>query len=214
MGSTGIDFWQVNTYEKEKQYHINKKNYETDSYSCEVIQASKVGSNWYMAIKVTIKDVSKMHESDKVSNAIFFKDGICKDGDSYVYGHVVKTSRYKGEYIYKDMWEGVLPYYFDAPMSLIKKLSVVYDNGVYYENVKKWRDTVVQSKQAPSLKDIAENDTIKTKTQFRYMDTDIQNFQATKWNGKIVFRCLDIVGNPIIRISAKLLKDNFEFVKP
>lgn len=86
------------TYADEKRevsdvYENNGKN--------EILQISKVGSVWYLAVKV------------KESGAVF--------------GGVCITYRSQGEWGYKALDENVGPSYYDAPASLLKKLSPTTD---------------------------------------------------------------------------------------
>lgn len=81
----------------------------------EVVQMSKKGSVWYVAVRNLVME-------DKPVSAV-----------------VIKTSTKNGEFGYKDMDETMHPYYYDAPISLINKLTPT-DN----ENANEWRNKVRQ----------------------------------------------------------------------
>lgn len=108
MGST---FYSA--YNSPKTYADEKKEVET-VYSNgglnEILQTSRVGNIWYMAVRV------------KETGEVFA--GVCK------------TMRERGEWGYKSMTEHSLPYYFDAPRSLLNKLTDTKD-----EDALKWRET-------------------------------------------------------------------------
>lgn len=108
MGST---FYSA--YHSPKTYADEKKEVE-NIYSNgglnEILQTSRVGNIWYMAVRV------------KETGEVFA--GVCK------------TMRNNGEWGYKSMTEYELPYYFDAPRSLLNKLTVTKD-----EDALKWRKT-------------------------------------------------------------------------
>lgn len=85
----------------------------------EVVQMSKKGSVWYVAVRNLVME-------DKPVSAV-----------------VIKTSTQNGEFGYKDMDETMHPYYYDAPISLINKLTPT-DN----ENANEWRNNVRQKHEA------------------------------------------------------------------
>ena len=89
-----------------------------------ILQAAKVGNIWYLAVKI--------------------------GATGEVWAGVCKTSRYKGEWCYKDMDETMIPYYFDAPASLLKKLSPTTNDGAL-----QWRKTCqenIDAKKAANSK--------------------------------------------------------------
>ena len=94
MGST---FYSA--YNSPKTYADEKKEVETvysNGGQNEILQTSRVGNIWYMAVRV------------KETGEVFA--GVCK------------TMREMGEWGYKSMTEHSLPYYFDAPRSLLNKV--------------------------------------------------------------------------------------------
>ncbi len=65
----------------------------------DVLQASKVGSVWYVAARLKLEE------------------------NSPVIACVIQTSRKNGEFGYKDMDETMHPYFYGAPLSLLNKLT-------------------------------------------------------------------------------------------
>lgn len=89
-----------------------------------ILQAAKVGSVWYLAVKI--------------------------NATGEVWAGVCVTHRHKGEWCYKDMDESMIPYYFDAPASLLKKLS-----PTTHEGATEWRKNVsekIAAKKAANAK--------------------------------------------------------------
>lgn len=104
----------------------------------QIEQISRVGNVWYLAV-LTFETET-------------------------VWAGVCITSRKDGEWGYKAMDETALPYYFDAPVSLLKKLTVTKD-----EDAIKWRKTC--------LKVIAEKKTMKA---------NVANVKAILTNNMVV----------------------------
>lgn len=103
------------TYEDEKREVARIYSNEGKN---EILQMSKVSSVWYLAVKTL--------------------------ATGEVWAGVCLTKSSKGEWGYKAMSEDVIPYYFDAPKTLLDKLTeTTYDSSI------KWRKTcreVIESK--------------------------------------------------------------------
>lgn len=109
------------TYEAEKLEVI--RVYSNDGKN-EILAISKVSNVWYLAVRT------------KETNEVWA--GVCL------------TYRQNGEWGYKAMSEGSLPYYFDANWKLLSMLSPTED-----ENSLKWRKTcyeVIEEKKAAKKK--------------------------------------------------------------
>ena len=94
--------------------------------SMDVLQASKVDSTWYVAVKVTGR-------GDSAAPYVTDADG------TYVAAAVILTSRKNGEWGYKDMTETMGPRESKAPATLLAKLSPLRDgdgNGAF---ARRWR---------------------------------------------------------------------------
>ena len=92
----------------------------------DVLQASKVGSTWYVAAKVTgqaYRPTCYVPDADGTVTVAF----------------VILTSRANGEWGYKDMDECAGPREAKAPASLLDKLSALQD-GDAAQYARAWRD--------------------------------------------------------------------------
>lgn len=114
-------------YNSPKTYAEEKREIESiyaNGGANTILQAAKVGSIWYLAVKI--------------------------NATGEVWAGVCKTSRYQGEWCYKDMDETMIPYYYDAPASLLKKLS-----PTTHEGAMQWRKNVsekIAAKKATNTK--------------------------------------------------------------
>jgi len=114
-------------YDSPKTYADEKKEVEAvyaNGGKNTILQTSKVGNIWYLAVKV--------------------------NDTGEVWAGVRKTHRYNGEWCYKDMDETMIPYYFEAPWSLLRKLSPT-DNVNANEWRKQCRDAI-DAKKASKTK--------------------------------------------------------------
>ena len=74
-------------------------------------------------------------------------------GDRKHEGMVILTEKRKNDphwIYYKEMGESVLPYYFDAPVSLINKLNQLGEP--YNDNARQWRDRCLENAQRAKIK--------------------------------------------------------------
>jgi hypothetical protein len=131
MGWTGI-------YHKPadpKAYVLKDWEFENENVKSEVVYATKRGTTVYAAVKQKYKNAKPMAD-------VFQPDA---DG-AVTFGTVILTKTSKGEFMWKDMDESALPYYFDAPAKLIAMLSPVVGGGQAAENAKKWRENCLLDK--------------------------------------------------------------------
>lgn len=135
MGWDGVYLYHKPSKEEELKYI--EESYIGDKL--EIVQASKVGNVWYIAVR------------NKKENRIF--------------ALVVLTSYRSNEYLTKAMTEDMNPYYFDAPLKLLKILSPTDD-----EYANKWRDSCMQKKLSnkTSLGEVPLSDT-------QYMEIEMEN---------------------------------------
>ena len=84
---------------------------------------------------------------------------------------------------YKNMGETVLPYYFDAPKSLITTLNALGEP--YNDNAKQWRERCLANASKPSVK-VKYGDLVKfSKTlKFPNIGLETDTFTYTEWGGK------------------------------
>lgn len=134
---------------------------KAEGISYEVLQASKVGSVWYVACKVTGQN---------------YRDGtyIPDESGAVVVGFVILTRRSDG-WGYKDMDECAGPMAAQAPKSLISKLSPLTDhpNNNY---AKEWREKCLAwaDRYKPEI-----GDTIRTKPIELQSGAKVENFRVT-----------------------------------
>lgn len=162
MGTSWLnDSSSVQTYEQEKLFVTKQYTFAHNV----VLQASKVGSVWYLAVQNNEKNI--------------------------VWAGVCLVYREKGDFGWKLMDETVLPYYFEAPASLLKKLT-----PTDCESSNKWRQTcfeVIQEKKASKKANpIANGDRFNVEGLFgKWQGKSINIMQAVDIANR-VFRCPDI----------------------
>ena len=107
-------------------------------------------------------------------------------------GFVILTSSRKNEpywVYYKAMGETVLPYYFDAPKSLIKKLNALGEP--YNDNAKQWRERCLLNAEKSKFKvEVGTVLKFASAMKFRFSDGPIEEdtFTVVDWFGKKVFK--------------------------
>jgi hypothetical protein len=102
-------------------------------HTAECLMASKVGSVWYLAIRLTPKP-------DCASDAPIMAAYVPDETGAIVYAGVVLTSRQNGEWGYKDMCETMGPCEATAPLKLLDLLSPLDPEKESY--AQNWRDRV------------------------------------------------------------------------
>jgi len=110
-------------------------------------------------------------------------------------GMVILTEKRKNDphYLYyKNMGESVLPYYFDAPVSLINKLNQLGEPC--NDNARQWRDRCLENAQRAKIK--IELGTVieflkPMKFTGRLGDFEESKFTVADWMGKKIFRTQD-----------------------
>ena len=112
---------RVKTYPDEKAEIARLCTFESDTRKTVLIKASKVGSTWYAAAKVTMLDGTPVEDATYVTDA---------DG-SITFGAVFLTRYDEGCWGYKDMEESAGPVESRAPLSLLSLLSDLKDSGSY-----------------------------------------------------------------------------------
>jgi hypothetical protein len=120
----------------------------------------------------------------------------CKDKATGVETHegmVILTEKRKDEpywIFYKEVGESCLPYYFDAPVSLIKKLNELGEPC--NDNARQWRDRCLENAQRAKIKVelgtiIQFMKTFKFTSRSGVFEEDTFTI-STDWNGKKAFR--------------------------
>lgn len=140
----------------------------------DVLQLVKRGSVWYGAIRTTVKGQEPV-----------------------VWAAIIKTQVYRGDWGYKDMDETCGPYHWDAPLSLLDKLSPT-DNAYALE----WR-AEVRVKAATKRKPIKPGQILVAKQPIDFGVFKASRFQKVDMPRKRnVFRALDAPGGPtLVRLN-------------
>ena len=107
-------------------------------------------------------------------------------------GMVILTEKRKNDphWIYhKEMGESCLPYYFDAPVSLIKKLNELGEP--YNDNARQWRDRCLENAQRTKIK-VELGTIIEFLKPMKFVGSG-QSFEESKfvvceWRGRKSFR--------------------------
>jgi hypothetical protein len=112
---------RIKSYGDEKTEIARLCTFETVTRKTTLIKASKVGSTWYVAVRVTNLDSSPVEDRTYVTDA---------DG-SITFGAVFLTRYDDGCWGYKDMEESAGPVESRAPISLLALLSELKDPDSY-----------------------------------------------------------------------------------
>ena len=136
---------RVKTCADEKAEIARLCTFETDTRKTFLIKASKVGSTWYAAAKVTMLDGTPVEDATYVTDA---------DG-SITFGAVFLTRYDEGCWGYKDMEESAGPVESRAPLSLLSLLSDLKDPGSYAHG---WRQ---RCRDWAAIPDYEEGDRIR-----------------------------------------------------
>lgn len=107
-------------------------------------------------------------------------------------GYVILTEKNRKEpnwIYYKEMGETVLPYYFNAPVSLIKKLNALGEP--YNDMAKQWREQCLTNASKTKLK-LEFGQTIKFSRALRFGSSELDTFTYTEYgNKRNIFKSLD-----------------------
>ena len=136
---------RVRTYADEKAEIARLCTFESDTRKTELLKASKVGSTWYAAAKVTSLDGSPVEDATYVTD---------EDG-SITFAAVFLTRYDEGCWGYKDMEENAGPVESRAPLSLLALLSELMDPDSYAHG---WRR---RCRDWASIPDYQEGDRIR-----------------------------------------------------
>lgn len=107
-------------------------------------------------------------------------------------GMVILTEKRKDDphwIFYKEMGESCLPYYFDAPVSLIKKLNELGEP--YNDNARQWRDRCLENAQRAKIK-VEVGTIIQFMKELNFTSRSgsfkEDTFTVVDWYGKKAFR--------------------------
>lgn len=193
MGWTGIYTNDApQSYSEEKSYLINEYSYSNDDVTSEVLAISKVGSVWYMAVKIS-GNLSKTRwgEIYQISNG------------SFVYGNVVMTSRTNGEWQYKCLAETSGPVDAKAPQKILKMLSPIVEDSTTAKWAIKWRDNCVKSAaSAKIIKSLKLGDRLKLKSPVMFDGVPVTEVTVSHYRTRrSVRRCYSHPSVGLLRLS-------------
>ena len=145
MGWTFYTDRRVNTYAEERAEIEKLCTYTNPVRQCALVKASKVGTTWYAAAKITGSDAAPIEDNTYVT-----------DGDGSITFAAVFLTRYDdGCWGYKDMEESMGPAQSQAPLSILDLLSELKDpNGYAYA----WRQ---RRREWAAIPDYNEGDRIQ-----------------------------------------------------
>lgn len=136
---------RVKSYADEKAEIERLCTYQSDTRKSELVKASKVGSTWYAAMRLTSLDGAP------VEDATYFTD---EDG-SITFAAVFLTRYDDGYWGYKDMEESAGPVESRAPLCLLDLLSELKDSDSYAHG---WRQ---RCRDWTAIPDYQEGDKIR-----------------------------------------------------
>ena len=172
-------------------------------YTAECLMASKVGTTWYVAIRLVPKPGA---EIDGPVLRGYLPDG----AGSLVYAGVILTGRHDGEWGYKDMSESMGPSQAEAPLKLMALLSPLDPEADTY--ARGWRERVAAHHAARrGLTRIAPGDRFEVETPFEFSSgLRAARFEAFRsaYPGRratTLFRTLDTPTPCVVRIPQKAL---------
>lgn len=179
---------------------------ETGPYTAECLIASKVGSVWYLAIRLTPKPGQEVAEPP-------MRGYVPDDTGRIVYAGVVLTSRRDGEWGYKDLCETMGPHEAQAPLKLLDLLSPLDpETGRYAQG---WRDKVRATHEARRgrLK-VRAGDVIEFDAPIEFSGgLKFRRFEASAYHrtvrsrAQILYRTLDTVHAHTVRMGPKVLQE-------
>ncbi len=136
---------RVKCYADEKAEITRLCTFATETRQTTLVKASKVGSTWYAAARVSSLDGTPIEDATYVTD---------KDG-SFTFGAVFLTKYDGGCWGYKDMEESAGPVQSQAPLGLLALLSALKDPDSYAHA---WRQ---RSRDWAAIPDYAEGDRVQ-----------------------------------------------------
>ena len=172
-------------------------------YTAECLMASKVGSAWYLAIRLVPKP------GEAIAGPVL--RGYLPDATGAVtYAGVILTGRHDGEWGYKDMSESMGPSQAEAPLKLLALLSPLDPQAETY--AARWRERVTAHHAARRGRArIAPGDRFEVETPFDFSGgVRAARFEAFRsaYPGRratTLYRTLDTPTVQIVRIPQKTL---------
>ena len=175
-------------------------------YTAECLMASKVGSTWYVAIRLTPK-------AGAAADALPLRGYVPDATGAIVYAGVILTSRKDGEWGYKDLCETMGPFEAEAPARLLALLSPL-DAGVE-THATAWRERVAAYHAAKCARPkVRPGDVVEFDAPIEFVGGLIaRRFKAFAYRRhpgarmRILYSTLDTKHAHTVRMSAKAIQD-------
>ena len=172
--------------------------------TAECLMASKVGSTWYVAIRLTPKPGADV---DTIRRG-YLPD----DAGAITYAGIILTRRDRGEWGYKDMCETMGPHQAEAPQKLIALLSPLDPEIETYAGA--WRDRVEAHHAARRARlKVRAGDVIEFDEPIEFSggirSRRFRAFEYRQWPGRraqILYNTLDTTCVHTVRMSAKAIQ--------
>ena len=203
MGWTGLYTADApQSYSEEKQHLVDEYTYSNKDVTSEVLAISKVGSVWYMAVKIS-GNLSKTR----------WDEIYAIEDDSFVYGNVVMTNRSNGEWQYKCIAETAGPVDAKAPQKILKLLSPIVKDSTTAKWAIKWRDNCVKSTASTKIiKSLKIGDRLKLKSPVMFGDIPVTEVTVSHYRTRrSVRRCYSHPSVGLLRLRTEHL-DGVELI--
>ncbi|CTQ34820.1 DUF6927 domain-containing protein [Jannaschia rubra] len=175
-------------------------------YAAECLMASKVGSTWYLAIRLAPKPGRQAAE-------LPMRGYVPDAAGAIVYAGIVLTSRRDGEWGYKDMCETMGPHEAAAPLKLLDLLSPLDPEVETYAAA--WRDRVAAHHAARRARPkVRPGDVIEFDEPIEFTGgLKARRFRAYAYRrhsgtrARILYETLDTRHAHTVRMSAEAIQD-------
>lgn len=157
MGWTGT----LNTFKTTKEFLVNEFSGEDENFVWSLLDVSMRGS---VAYGIAMR-------ADKKTGILLSE------------GMVILTRKEDGWIYYKEMGETVMPYYYDAPLKLIKKLNALGEP--FNDNARQWRAKCMEVASKPKVK-VKYGDLLKFSSALKFPNIGLteDTFMYTDYKGK------------------------------
>ena len=175
-------------------------------YNAECLMASKVGSVWYLAVRLTPKPGRETSE-------LLMRGYVPDAAGAIIYAGIVLTSRRDGEWGYKAMCETMGPHEAAAPLKLLDLLSPL--NSEVETFAAGWRDRVAACHAARRARlSVRPGDVVEFDVAVEFTGgLKVRRFRAYAYRrhpgarARILYETLDTRHAHTVRMSAKAIQD-------
>jgi hypothetical protein len=175
-------------------------------YAAECLMASKVGSVWYLAVRLTQKPGRQPSEP-------LMRGCVPDAAGAIVYAGIVLTSRRNGEWGYKAMCETMGPHEAAAPLKLLDLLSPLDSQVETFAAA--WRERVAANHAARRVRPkVRPGDVVEFDVAVEFTGgLKVRRFRAYAYRrhpgarARILYETLDTRHAHTVRMSAKAIQD-------